>query len=106
MADFKSLKKVHSTDKQLHQVQDLIEEFLQPLLNNPTLNGTLVINQSLIAGQDNLVEHKLNRKITGFYITRKRGPADVWDLQDTNKLPTSTLLLRCSADVSIDLWVY
>jgi len=51
--------------------QDQVEEFTRPLVDNPTLKGVYLDSIQLEAGATvNVIEHKLNRKIRGWYIVR------------------------------------
>lgn len=50
--------------------QDQVEEFTRPLVDNPTLKGIRLDSIQLEADVTNVVEHKLNRDVQGWYTTR------------------------------------
>lgn len=93
-------------DDLLNRVQDRISDVIAAIQLSDIIDGVSLRNVSLVAGQDNFVNHKLNRKLRGWIVTRVRGNSVLWDLQDDNDAPTRTLNLRCSQDVIIDLWVF
>lgn len=78
---------------------------IDPVLNNPLNQGLLLKNISLKSG-DNTVNTTLGRQLQGWYIVRQRGPASVYDKQDSNQMPNLTLVLNSSANVVIDLAVF
>lgn len=78
---------------------------LNPLLENPILKGSILSNVKLEIGT-NEVPHKLNRKLTGWIIIRKRGASDIYDLQDQEIRPTQFLKLNSSASCQVDIYVF
>lgn len=79
---------------------------LDPVIANPLAKALILPNVSLKASSVNQVNHKLGRKLVGWVIIRKRGPAYVWDVQDSNQQDKLTLLLQTSADTIVDLAVF
>lgn len=79
---------------------------LDPLLASPIATPTILKSVSLITGQANTINHLLGKVLTGWIIIRSRAQATVWDTQDTNQLPDKTLVLRTSANVTVDLMVF
>ena len=102
----KDFKKVATINPELQKVSDNLREFVKPLINSEIVDGVLLKDISLITGQDNVVSHKLGRKINGWIPVRIRANSVVWDLQDSNVIDTSTLILRSSVNVTIDLWIF
>lgn len=78
---------------------------LDPVINLPTNKGLILKEVQLVTGS-NLVNHRLSRNLQGWFIIRQRGPASVYDTQDTNQQSTLTLSLVSSANVSVDLFVF
>lgn len=79
---------------------------LDPVISNPIVNGLLLQEQSLTTGA-NIINHKLGRKLVGWYVTRMRGvAASIYDTQDNNQTPQLTLNLNASTPVVCDLWVF
>jgi len=78
---------------------------LNVLLKNPTLQSSVLKNVELVIGT-NVINHKLGRVLQGWSLSRKRGPANIYDTQDSNQTPQLTLVLVSDAVVSIDLTVF
>lgn len=78
---------------------------INPVLRNPTIN-TLVLQDVSLSTGANSISHKLGRRLQGWYITRIRASATVYDTQDTNQTPQLTLNLVSSAPVVVDLVVF
>jgi hypothetical protein len=102
----KNLKKIPSSDRTVTQLQNNIEQALNPFINAPINDGVLIKDACLVAGATNDVTHKLGRKPIGWIVTRRRHGSHIWDMQDTNPQPTSTLSLGCTDDVTIDIWIF
>ncbi len=78
---------------------------LNPVLKNPLVDGVLLKNITLVVGS-NQINHKLGRNLQGWLIVRLRGAAVVYDTQDSNQMPSKTLLLTSDTGVNVDLWVF
>jgi len=78
---------------------------IQPLLNSSQNDSTILKNIQLKAGT-NTINHGLGQKLEGWKPTRVRGPATIYDTQDSNQNPQLTLVLVSSAAVVIDLEVF
>ena len=102
----KAFKKLNSLDRILNLFQDNVEDSITDILKDPAIDGVYLTDIVLVAGQNNIINHTLGRKLTGWTITRKRGLGDVYDVQDTNTLPKLTLLLRTSVNVTVDIRVF
>jgi hypothetical protein len=102
----KSFKKIQSEDKDLNKVQSNIEQLIEPFLNSEITDGVLIKNISLDSSITNQVNHKLGRKPLGWIVVRQRANSIIWDSQDTNTKANRTLELSCSANVTIDLWIF
>lgn len=102
----KVFRKLNSASRDLNLVQDNIEDAIGDLGSNQFLNAVILKDIELTAGQDNIISHKLGRKLIGWTLIRKRGLGDVYDLQDSNSTPNLTLILRTSATVTVDIRVF
>lgn len=79
---------------------------IDPIIANPLNNGLILKNISLKTG-NNVINHKLGRKLQGWYTVRVRNNAvTLYDTQDANQTPQLTLSLNASADCVIDLAVF
>lgn len=78
---------------------------LDPVINSPLARPVMLKNVVLKAGT-NVINHKLGKKLQGWFTTRVRAASTLYDQQDTNPMPDLTLTLVASADVTVDLVVY
>lgn len=90
----------------LNTLQANVGEVLAPMIAATQNDSVILTGVQLAAGGENVVSHKLGRKLAGWKMVRLRGDARVWDAQDTNRQPNLTLLLHVSADVVVDLEVF
>ena len=100
-----SIAKVQTNNREVNQLQSNILSYLNTLGQNALLSGTILTEQALVNGS-NTINHKLDRKLQGWFIIRQRGPASVYDNQDNNTSPNRTLILISDADVSVDIFVF
>lgn len=75
---------------------------LNPVINNPIMNGLMLQNITLISGVNN-INHLLQRTQQGWFITDQTAAAEIYRSADFNKL---TLQLTASAPTTISLWVF
>lgn len=78
---------------------------LNPIIENPLIKGLILPNITVSIG-NNVINHKLGRKLQGWYIVRKRAAAEIYDQQDSNQTPQLTLNLVSDATAIIDLAVF
>ncbi len=90
----------------INNLQSNIEESMTTLLTKTQNDSTILSNIQLTAGQVNVIDHLLSRKLVGWKITRVRGEANIWDTQDSNTATNLTLWLHTSANVMVDLEVF
>ncbi len=87
-------------------LQDNVQNFVQQLVDLEVLNYVLLKNISLIAGQDNKIDHLLKRELIGFLVIRKSAQSDIWDNQLANNRPDLFLFLNCSVNCNVSLIVF
>lgn len=102
----KAFKKTYTTDPVINKLQENIEEVVSPFVKNLLLDGFILSNIALVTGQDNVINHKLGRKLQGWILIGNDSNAVVYDNQSNNTLPNSTLLLKASANCIIKLYVF
>lgn len=78
---------------------------LDPIVANPLNNSLIRKDLALIMGT-NVINHRLGKKLQGWFTTRIRADATIYDMQDTNQTPQLTLVLVASAPVTVDLAVF
>jgi hypothetical protein len=99
------LPQFQDDNQALQLMQDRWSSILHPFINNPSNNALLHKNLTLTSG-DNVINHKLGRKLQGWRVVRLRSAATFYDKQDTNSMPDKTLVLNASANAVIDLEVF
>lgn len=100
------IPQVITGDAKLNQIQQNIAKTLKQVLDFPIPDGAVLFNVKLIAGSPNAIPHNLGRNIQGWFLVRLRAQAIIWDSQDSNPNPTSTLILQTSSNATVDIWVY
>jgi hypothetical protein len=100
-----SLPKVQTTDRLINQLQNNIISGLKPLTSNAQNQGTIVASVQLKAGS-NTVSHGLGYQLTGWTIVRQRSAASIYDQQDANATPQTTLVLVSSASALVDIYCF
>lgn len=100
------MKLIQSTDRLLNQFQTNVREVLEPIAQNPIVQGQLLSNVILKTGITNVIPTGLNRNLIGWIITRLNADSVIWDSQDINSTPNQNLQLLCSADCIISLYVF
>jgi len=102
----RGLKKIEFEDEATNRAWVYLQSVLTPILQSTILDGELVTNVELTSGVDNVVRNPLGREIIGWIPVRVRAEANIWDQQDSSSSKKSTLTLRTSADVEVDLWIF
>ncbi len=89
-------------DLKLYQTQ--LAKALTPITQNPINFGTALTEITLTSGSVTTVPTTLDRPLQGWFLTRVRSQATIWETvtQTTDK----TLALNTSATVVVDLWVF
>ena len=78
---------------------------LDPVLANPVNGVNILKNVTLINGTT-VINHKLGSTLHGWFLTRVRGSATIYDAQDNNQTPQLTLILVSNAAVNVDIGVF
>lgn len=102
----KAFKTIRTDNENLDEVQDNVQDVLTPIIRSQIIDGIVLKDISLDSSVDNVINHKLGRIPTGWFLIRKRAQADIWDIQDSNRTPSRTLVLKSSANVVVDLWIF
>lgn len=106
-----SIPKVQTDSRELNQAQDNILAGIKRLQIQvdaqilPFNGGIMLKNINLSTGI-NTISTKLGRILIGWYLIRKRATADIWDSQDSNASPQTTLVLNASAPVNVDIFCF
>lgn len=89
----------------LDQMQVKWAADINPVLINPLVAGRLIQDTDLIIG-NNIINHKLGRKLQGWFLVGINGAAQIYDNQATNQMTDLTLSLTSDANVKVALWVF
>lgn len=89
----------------LSQTQNTWATQLDPIIINPLVQGQLLQNVAINSGT-NVINHKLGRKLQGWFIVGINGAAQVYDTQASNQMPQLTLNLTSDAAITCSLWVF
>jgi hypothetical protein len=100
-----AFRKVITADRANTQLQDNVADAISEVIKNPLLNGRLIENVGLGTTVNN-VEHKLNRKLTGYLIVSVSAPVTIHDDLTTVAKPELYLPLTASAPCVVKLWVF
>lgn len=102
----KDLKKINTEIADLGKLQDNVENWVSNINKNTIANGSFLGPISIAAGTVNNIEHKLGRQLKGWLVVGQNSNASIWDSQDANVFKSKFLALNCSANVTINLWVF
>lgn len=96
-------ERIPVSNAELQRVQDRLLVTLVPMSRVAVLDGVLLKGLSLTTSFQN-VNHGLGRAPAGWIVVGKNANADVWE----NPLIRTglVLVLRSSAAVNVDLWVF
>ena len=98
----KQFKKTTSDDKTVTQVQENIEQAITPIISKQIIDGILLRDIVLTTGSTDSVNHKLGRKAIGYLVTKQNANSSIWN----GTLNSTIIELNCSANVTVDLWVF
>lgn len=90
-------------DRMLSMLQTQWGSQLNPVLQNPLLNGRLMLGVSLSAGT-NVINHLLGRKLISYILCAQNAVSDIY--QEPSMDANLYLNLNASADVTVDLYVF
>lgn len=99
-----TLPSFNTKDVILSLVQSSWAKIIQPVLDNP-LNDGIAIKGIKLASGNNVVNHKLQRKMQGYLVTAMYDSyAQLYTT--TSQQPTLNFNLNASAPTTVDLWVF
>lgn len=87
-------------------LQDSNRRLAQFVDNCPLIDGALLTNVQLKTGQINQVAHPLNRPVKGFIVVDKTTLSFITRSSARNDDPRNTLLLVCTVNAVVSIWVF
>jgi len=104
-----SFKTINTQDKNLQLIQDNVAAAIAPIQRSPLIGGVLLLNVSLKAGQDNLVQHTLNRMPQIIIPGIPSVNTTIWSPASSsigNQSSNSQYVnLCCSSNCTVSVWV-
>ncbi len=100
-----SLPQLQSDNRVLQMMQSQWASQIDPVLTNPLVNGRLIMNVSLSAG-DNTINTLLSRKLVGWMIVGQSASSSIFDKQASNQMSDKTLILNSSAPCLVNIWAF
>lgn len=98
-------QRVQTTDRLLNQLQQNIFNAVNPVIQNPLVNG-IILKDVILGSGTNVINHLLGRTLQGWFPTRISASATFYDKQSINKTPETTLILVASAPCTVSLYVF
>lgn len=95
-----------ATNAEVNSLSRNVVDFANQFYNIPILDGLLIPGIECLASTPTTINHGLGRPIRGYQIVYQNADARLWALDENQTLPSSTLVLNCSANVTINLWVF
>ena len=97
-------RKTKSGNREIEDLQEAVVATLGPIARLELLRGRLIKSVVLDATSIVEVSHGLGRAHVGWIVAGKNADATVWEVSGTT--PSKTLVLRASAAVTINLWIF
>jgi hypothetical protein len=102
--------RVLQSDTDVTLTSDRIQEIADFIEKCPLIDGQLIEDVSLTSGfggtNDNTVSHNLGRAYKGFIITNISSSSNVYESPTINREKKNSLILRCSSNATVSLWVF
>lgn len=76
---------------------------LNPVINNPLIQGKQINDVVLVANTPLTIPHGLNQMMKGWFPVDNTASCTLWRTQPLNK---KTLTIEASANTTVSLWVY
>ncbi len=93
-------------DEEVNALSRNVMDFVSQLYNVPILDGLLIEGVELDSATSTIVNHGLGRAIRGWIIVKQDASSSIYALEVEQSTPLTTLVLKCSADVKVSLWVF
>ena len=103
---FIPFKKVQLKDESVMRMQDSVSASFNALSKNFILDSVLVENVQLTNGVDNTVSHTLGRNFKGWLVVRNNAESVIYESSTANDVPNRQIILNCSADVLVSLFIF
>lgn len=95
-------QKIFTQDPLQQRLQDNIANSFNQFEKLPQLDSVIVKNVA-ITTNDTIINHKLNREVQGWQIVRQNANAVVYESSTVNTQPSSTIILKASANCTVSI---
>lgn len=96
-------KKIFTDDPLQQRLQDAIALSFSQFEKLPQLDSVIIEDIDLTIAVDNQVQHSLQRRVIGWQIIRINAAATVYESPTVNTLPSSTIILRTTANCKVSI---
>ena len=96
------IRQIISDETSVVQMQQSLNDQFNQIAKIPFINGSQLTAIALVTGSLNSINHKLGRKAQGYFLTSNSANAVVWN----DAFNDTTLDLRCSANTTVNIWVF
>lgn len=100
----KSFKKPGQLTQEGVALAQAVEEFVQPLIKNPILDGYIIRRIDIGVGEL-IIPHSLGRRWNGWWVVRQEAGSLVWEASHQGD-PTKYITLQASALDTIDIYIF
>ena len=102
----RALKSLAQTDPKIGKVFDYVQQFSKEVADVPFMQGKVYEDVVMTGAADYTLYHQLGRPVVGWLVLRQNASSTIYDKQDSNATPETTLVLRPSNTVTVTLWVF
>lgn len=96
--------RVAADDRQTQELDNNVNRVFQSLYSNKLLNNPVIVTGlTFVAGTNLVVNHKLNRPVTGFIPINLNAASIIYQSTTTNATPKTSIILKASANVTADI---
>lgn len=95
---------VNSNDPEVRAVDQKLLTIFNSIIKNPLLNSPVLLTAIMLSsGVDTPINHTLGRAVKGWIIVDKNATGDIWQSTTANPIPTSSIILRSNATMTVSI---
>lgn len=93
-----------TTDRDVQTMDNAVANVFNSLYGNPLLNNPMISTGLVFSsGVDLIVNHKLNRPVTGFIIINSNAAVNIYQSSTVNIAPTVQIILKSNANAIVSI---